>query len=53
LLFNQVLAWVSALILFGTGIIYIVIDCGYGKELKKQIEEDEKKDRRTKNSDEN
>lgn len=37
------LAWVSALILFIIGIIYIAFECGYGKELKEKYEAEEKK----------
>jgi hypothetical protein len=31
---SEVLAWVSALSLFIIGVIYIALNCGYGKELK-------------------
>jgi len=49
--YSQIISWVSALTLFITGIVYIVVDCGYGKELKKQIEDDEKKAKRKTNTD--
>lgn len=37
------MAWVSALILFIIGVIYIAFECGYGKELKEKYDAEEKK----------
>lgn len=31
---SEVLAWISALALFIIGVIYVAMDCGYGKELR-------------------
>lgn len=40
---SEVLAWVSSIILFVIGVIYIALHCGYNKELKEEYEREEAK----------
>jgi len=39
----EVVAWISALVLFITGIMYLVFHCGYGKKLQEQFNKENKK----------
>jgi hypothetical protein len=40
---SDLLAWVSALILFIIGVIYIVFECGWGKQLREEFEKEDSK----------
>jgi Tfp pilus assembly protein PilO len=45
---SEILAWVSAIILFVIGVIYIALHCGYNKELKEEYEKEEAKGQKEK-----
>ncbi len=40
---NDVLAWISAIVLFVSGVIYVVFHCGYAKEFRAQYDKEKDK----------